>query len=225
MAMASIQYLGHSAFLIEMAGRTILTDPWLNPNPKEVKRLLAPAITADKIRKCDMILISHEHFDHCDPYDASSIAERTFAYVVAPEDAMAKLTVPSRTKTTVVEGDKFSLIGLDIEVVTAKHSAEKGVGYVIGGEGKRIYFAGDTYEFSGMSSIRCDVAMLPIGGTFTMDLLSAVTAAKQIRPRYVVPMHYNTFQQIKADPMDFARRLKGSKVEPIVLGVGESFSF
>lgn len=224
--MASIQFLGHATFLIEIAGRVILTDPWLNPNPSEVKRLIAPAMKAEQIRKCDMILVTHEHFDHCDPYDVASIAERTFAYVVAPESAMAKLKVPARTRTTVVEGDKFSLIGLDIEVTPAKHpQSTQCVGYVIGGEDKRIYFAGDTYEFSGMANIRCDAAMLPIGGTYTMDVLSAVTAAKQIRPKYVVPMHYNTFNAIKADPQDFARRLKGSKIEPIVLGVGESFSF
>jgi L-ascorbate metabolism protein UlaG (beta-lactamase superfamily) len=90
--------------------------------------------------------------------------------------------------------------------------------------GKTIYFAGDTYDYYDMLNIDADLAILPIGGTFTMDSLGAVSALKKMRAKYVVPMHYNTFQRIQADPFEFARRVEeNTKTQPIILRPGERF--
>jgi len=224
--LVSIKYLGHSCFLIEMNGRVIFTDPWLEARPRDKERLIPPAITADKVRRADIILVSHEHYDHCDPYDIGTIVQRTFAQVVAPQGAMEKLDIPIRSKVSANVGDSFELMGVHIDVVEARHpQSPSAVGYILKGEDKKIYFAGDTYQFPSMNSINVDVAILPIGGNYTMDMLSALTALKQMRAKIVVPMHYNTFSQIRASPEEFARRVREStKVEPVVLRLGEGFT-
>ncbi|MCX6767504.1 MAG: MBL fold metallo-hydrolase [Candidatus Micrarchaeota archaeon] len=224
--MVSIKYLGHSSFTIEVNGRVVLTDPWLDPRPRNVQRLVPPAATSDQIRRADVILVSHEHYDHCDAFDIGTIVNRTFAQVVAPDSALKKLDIPERNRVPAREGDKFELMGVNIEVVEARHpQCSHAVGYIVRGEGGSVYFAGDTYQFPAMNRIDVDVAILPIGGTYTMDMLSALTALKQLRARFVVPMHYNTLKEIRVSPQEFARRVKETtKVEPVVLSVGEGFS-
>lgn len=224
--MVEINFLGHSTFLLKWGDKAVLTDPWLVSRPREVQRLVPPAVTQEAIRKLDVILISHEHFDHCDPYDITMISGRTFAHVVAPQDALGHLkNVNPRLKVSVREGDSFSLNGIDLTVTKAKHpQSTYPVGYLLDAGGKTIYFAGDTYEFYDMLSIDADLAILPIGGTFTMDSLGAVSALKKLRAKYVVPMHYNTFPRIEADTRDFARRVEeNTKTKPVILRPGERF--
>ncbi len=225
--MASLKFFGHSSFLLSMAGRAIVVDPWFNPKPPEHARYVPASVRAEDIKKADLVFVTHEHYDHCDPYDVSTLATRCFSHVIAPQDALAKFNISQRQKIAAVKGDKFNYLGIDVDVVDAAHpQSTYPVGYVIGGEGKRVYFAGDTYDFYAMSQIQCDVAVLPIGGTYTMDVIGAITALKKLRPRYVVPCHYGTFPKIQADPDDFARRVrKETKAEPVVLSPGQSFEF
>ncbi|MFA4945919.1 MAG: metal-dependent hydrolase [Candidatus Micrarchaeia archaeon] len=224
--MVEVNYLGHSTFLLSWGGKTVLTDPWLVTRPREVQRLVPPAATQDKLRKVDAIIVSHEHFDHCDPYDISMISGRSFAHVVAPPDALAHLeNVNPRLKASVEEGDSFSLNGIELTVTPAKHpQSTNPVGYLLSAGNKTVYFAGDTYEFYDMVNIDVDLAILPIGGTFTMDSLGAVSALKKLRADYVVPMHYNTFPRIEADEVDFARRVEEhTRSKPVLLRPGERF--
>lgn len=224
--MVEVIFLGHSTFLIRWGNKAVLTDPWLVAKPREVQRLIPPAVTQDKIRHADIILVSHEHFDHCDPYDITMISGRCFSHVVAPPDALAHLdSVNPRLKVSVQDGDSFSLNGVEITVTQAKHpQSTNPVGYIIDAGGKTVYFAGDTYDYYEMVNYDVDLAILPIGGTFTMDSLSAVKALKQMRADFVVPMHYNTFPRIDADPLDFARRVKeNTKTKPVILAPGERF--
>ena len=225
--MASIRYLGHSCFEIELGGRIIITDPWLQLDYPEMPRLIPPAVSANAIRKADLILVSHEHFDHCSAYDVETIVSRTSAHVLAPAPAMALLNVPTRCKMQVEEGEEFSLFGVDVRVVKAVHpQSANPVGFVLSSGGESAYFAGDTYEYFGMSGISVDVALIPIGGSYTMDVLSAIKALKTMRAKKVVPMHFNTFQKIECNVTDFAARVKtATRVEPLVLRVGESISF
>ena len=223
--MVFIRWLGHSSMEVIMAGRTILLDPWFDVQPKKMERLVPPAITEDKVRACDLIFISHEHFDHCSPFDVNSIVQRTYAHVVAPEEAMALLNIPASRRVSANAGEAFHLQGIDVEVVEARHpQSTHCVGYILRGEGKSVYFAGDTYEYYGMSEYDVDVAILPIGGTFTMDPIAALKAVKTMRCRYVVPVHYGTFKQIAPDAREFASRVKAStKTSPVVLAPGEGF--
>jgi len=226
--MASLTWLGHASFEIELNGSVIYTDPWFNVKPRENERLVMPSVkSVDAIRKADVILVSHEHFDHCDAYDTTRIAQRTFATVVGPEEALAKLhDISPRVKMVVNEGDSFVLHGLNIRVTPARHpQSVNPVGFVVEKGGKSIYFAGDTYEFHDMTNINVDVALIPIGGTYTMDILGAVGGVKRMQAKFAVPMHFNTFSQIKADPHEFAQRLKGGKTEVKVLEIGQSLHF
>ncbi|VVB67702.1 Beta-lactamase superfamily domain protein [Candidatus Norongarragalina meridionalis] len=222
--MASVRYLGHSGFEVSWGSHVVYFDPWLELRPKEEQRLIPPAITSDRIRKADLIFVSHEHHDHCDPAAISDIVSRTFAQVVAPEETLARIDIPPRYRVAAMAGDNFTVMGINVSVVPAKHpQSVHPVGFIIDAGGKKIYFAGDTYDFYEMSTFDVDLAMLPIGGMYTMDSIAAVKAVKMMRTDFAIPMHYGTFARIQADADDFAKRLKGTKTQPVVLGVGETF--
>lgn len=228
--MASVTYLGHSSFKAQLGKSTIYLDPWFNQKPREAQRLVPSAVeNVDSIRKADAIFITSEGFDHCDPYDVTRIAQRTFCPVIAPEETLARLPdVNQRQKVTASLGDDFSINCLDVQVTQAKYyRSVNPVGYVIRSESQSIYFAGATYNFFEMSKITCEVAILPISGDGAMDVLSALTAVKSIRAKYAVPMMFNTFQKTQADSLDFARKVKenNSKTEVKILQVGETMQF
>ncbi len=219
-----LRYLGHSSFLVQMGGRIILIDPWLDPNPRQMHRLVPPAITPQEVLKCDLILITHEHFDHCDPYSVGVVQSRTLAQVVAPEEALAMLDVPARSRVPVEIGDSFNLMGVGVSVLPAKHpQSTYPVGFIVNAGGETLYHSGDTYEFTEMASIDVKTAILPIGGTYTMDLIGAITALKRLRTQNVVPMHYNTFDRIRVNPEEFVQRVSAStRVKPTLVKVGET---
>ena len=217
-----IKYFGHSSFLVEFPTRTVLFDPWFQQTENQGGRLVQPACTANQAGKPDLIMVTHEHYDHYSPKDILAIQGRSMAQVVAPNNVLSGLEVPHRCKVPVQAGDNFSLIGVDIQVLQAKHpQSTYPVSFIVSNGGKSVFFAGDTYDNYGMSNIDVDVAFMPIGGKYTMDVYNAVTALKKMRTKFVIPMHYDTFADIKADPNDFARRVKSGKVTPIVLNPGQ----
>lgn len=221
--MAFVKWLGHSSFQAELAGKRILFDPWFQ---EPAQRLVRPHALQDEVRRADLIFVSHEHFDHCSPLDVNPIVERTSAQVVATLQSLAMLDIPSRSKVSAEAGDSFYMHGIGIEVVPASHRSGNPVGFIISAEGKKLYFAGDTYDYYGMSDFQVDLALLPIGGKYTMDAIGAVKALKMMRAKQAVPMHYGTFAEINADPADFARRAAaGTKTAPIVLEVGAGLHF
>jgi L-ascorbate metabolism protein UlaG (beta-lactamase superfamily) len=137
--------------------------------------------------------VTHDHHDHCSPEDIATIRTPT-TRVVANPSAAAKLSPPV---SIVRPGDSLSVGEVRIEAVPAYnldkafHPKEAGhVGYVLELLGERLYFAGDTDVIPEMSDIRCDVALLPVSGVYVMTAEEAVEAARQIRPRVAVPMHY-----------------------------------
>ncbi len=226
--MASLTWLGHASFELNLDGTIIYLDPWFDQKPRQMERLVPSFVkNVDDIKKADFILVSHEHFDHCDPYDVTRMVQRTFATVIGPDETLASFTeIPPRRKMPVQQGDSFVLHGVEINVTPARHpQSVDPVGYVIQKNGKSVYFAGDTYEFYEMNNIDVDVALLPIGGTFTMDTYSAVGAVKRMRANYVIPMHFNTFERIKVNPEEFSKRAAETKTTPKVLQIGQSFDF
>jgi L-ascorbate metabolism protein UlaG (beta-lactamase superfamily) len=125
-----------------------------------------------------------------------------------------------------MEGDSFEFYGMNISVLPVRTNTPGAVGYLVGCGSKSVYFSGDTYDFYALANVEADLAMLPIGGTQTMDILSAVSAVKKMRVKYVIPCHYDTFSRIKADPLDFANRIKReTKAQAVVLGVGQTARF
>lgn len=220
--MYGIKYLGHSSFLLQLENIVCLVDPCiagtLNGNP----RTLPSALRPHDIRECDLIFLTHEHAPHCEPETVKEIAERTFASVVAPKPALSLIDVSERFKVDVRTGDKFTIKGLDIEVVKAVHpQSTYPVGYVVRSAKYSIYHAGDTYSFLDMGRVKCDVAILPIGGSYTMDPFAAANICKEMRPKYAIPMHYNTHNRIAQDVSEFSNSV-GTATKAVVLRPGET---
>jgi L-ascorbate metabolism protein UlaG (beta-lactamase superfamily) len=221
--MVKVKFLGHAAFLIE-GSKKILIDPFLTGNPKAAAR-------PEEV-EADLILITHAHGDHIG--DAVSIAQRTGAKIVAMYDIANYLVENNRGITTIgMNYGPTEIDGVFIVQVPAWHSSSDGKysignasGFIVKLDGVTIYHAGDTFVFSDMALFNelygpIDIALLPIGGHFTMGPREAAKAVELLRPRKVVPMHYNTWEPIAQDPEEF-KRLVGGKAEVVILKPGET---
>lgn len=216
--MNEIQYLGHSSFRIVVDDIICLINPVTSVKIRGEKRLIGSSVDMN-IRKCDLIILTHEQPEACEPETIKIISERTFASVIAPKPALAKIDIAEKFKVDVRIEDRFNIKGLDIEVKKAVHpQSSYPVGFVLKGSKWKIYIAGDTYSYVGMANIDCDIAILPIGGTYTMDPFAAANACKEIRPKYAIPCSFNTTQKLRQDISDFISGLP-SYTKPIVLRV------
>ncbi|WP_099212283.1 metal-dependent hydrolase [Thermococcus henrietii] len=220
--MVKVKFLGHAAFLIE-GSKKILIDPFLSDNPQA-------AVKPEEV-EADLILVTHAHGDHVG--DAVEIAKRTGAKIVAMFDVANYIA--QKAEGVEVIGMNYGpteVDGVGIVQVPAWHSSSDGVhsignpcGYIVKLDGKTIYHAGDTFVFLDMGLFSelygpIDVALLPIGGHFTMGPREAAKAVELLKPKKVVPMHYNTWPPISADPEEF-KRLVGDKAEVVILKPGE----
>lgn len=220
-----IQWLGHSAFLLHGKDK-VLIDPFLTGNPKA-------AAKADDV-DCDIICVTHGHFDHLG--DAVAIARRTGAEVACIVEMSLYLEKCSVKATGFNLGGTVRIKDTRISMVPAFHSSSIGApglefsaamptGMVID-SGKVVYHAGDTAVFGDMKLVgemyRPDVALLPIGGFYTMDPAGAALAAKLIGPKMVIPMHYGTWPPIEQDPEEFERLVKKqAKCKVRIMSPGE----
>lgn len=235
--MINIRYLGHSFFKISFPGRSILIDPYINKTkkdpsfikqPNSFKRLIECPVTEASLKDISAILITHEHFDHFDKKAVETIALANNSKVVAHESILKQLSIPKNQQYQISRGGKFILDKMEISAVDAHHPQSfYPLGYLIKHDGTSVYHAGDTDLMDFFEDIEADVTILPIGGTLTMDVVDAVRAVKTMKPRYAIPMHYNTFEMIKADPREFKAKIEKSilKTEPVILKPGQNFAF
>ena len=196
-----ITWLGHASVKVEHGSKIIYIDPWKVTGPK-----------------ADIILVTHSHFDHYSADDIKALSSPE-TIVVGPED------VPLAGKK-MGPGKSVTVKDIPIEAVPAYnidkqfHPKKNGwVGYVFTMGGKRMYCAGDTDRIPEMKGLKVDIAFLPVGGTYTMDALSAIEAVNDIKPAHVIPIHFGEVAGSKAD----AEKLLSIKTSQIhVLDPGQS---
>lgn len=208
--MNTLTWHGHSAFAITTNGKTILVDPWFDGNPS--------AKAAAENIEADLVLVTHDHGDHVG--QALDICKRTGASLGCIVELAAKLKAQGLPDSQVLNGIGFNIggtvthQGISVTMTQAHHSCESGVpvGFIIRLEdGYTVYHAGDTGVFSSMALwgklYKIDLALLPIGGVFTMDPAQAALAAMMLRCKKVLPMHWGTFPALEQNVDAFRKEL------------------
>ena len=198
-----VTYLGHACFLVEVNQKKLLFDPYISPN------VLAQKIDIGTIR-ADYILLSHGHYDHV--ADVEQIYHNHPATLVANLEMVNWYKKRGITQSLSVNpGGKRSLDFGTIKAVYEPHAssmpdgsyAGSAMGFVIQSSDKAFYFAGDTALHQDMKQIGIfydlDVAILPIGGTLTMDIEEALYAADYVGVKKIIGMHYDSFPDIEID--------------------------
>ena len=197
-----IHWLGHDSFRID-AAKTIYFDPYqLSAGPK-----------------ADLILISHDHFDHCSPEDVAKI-QQPKTVIITEKDSAKKLKGDVRT---LKPGASVMVDEVKVEGVPSYntdkdfHPKKNGwLGFVVELEGVRIYHAGDADFIPEMKDLKVDIALLPVSGTYVMTSDQAVKAALAIKPKLAIPMHYGAIVGEEADAVRFKKALEG-KVAVLIL--------
>ena len=226
-----IKWFPRSWIQIKASGHIIYIDPsymssYFGKHPGKITFSGAEDdALPEPLEKGGLILISHIHRDHCKDITIDRLSNEN-TVILAPRKYKAE--TDERIKIA-APNSKYLFKGINIEITHAYNTAEGSstrkvhkrgecAGYIINADGRRIYFAGDTDfipEMRDMGPI--DIALLPIGGTFTMDMDEAMEAAITIKPEYVIPIHH-----LKADPFEFKRKLeKRAEIEVINPAIGE----
>ncbi|HVP26932.1 MAG TPA: MBL fold metallo-hydrolase [Candidatus Bathyarchaeia archaeon] len=209
----SIKLLAHAGFQIKTKNKIVYVD--LEKYGKFSE-------------KADLILVTHSHTDHCDPAQIER-ARKTDTLIIAPSDCVSK--IGGNVKTLNV-GEEITVGDVKVKAVEAYnfkrfrspgnpfHPKGFGVGYLITAEGKTVYHAGDTDFIPEMKKLgRVDVALLPSGGTYTMDNAEAVDAALAINPSVVIPMH-----RWDTNAEEFKKKVEAdSKIKVVLLNANEEF--
>ena len=204
-----IRALRHNSLYFE-PGQKIYVDPF---------RL------SEEPRDGEIIFITHEHYDHFSPKDIRKAAAPG-AVLVMPESMRGTDNpLPGEQILFVQPQQRYEVRGLSFEAVRAYnldkafHPREKDwVGYVLCPEGRRYYIAGDTDAVPEAEQVRCDVAFLPVGGTYTMDWKQAAELANRIRPGLAVPVHYGMIVGKQKDAERFIKALKEPVQGQIMIG-------
>jgi len=200
-----IRWLGNASFLVEGGGKAVYFDPYGIP---------------DGMPQADIVLISHGHYDHCDPESIEKISKES---TVVAGPASAESNLPQDAKT-VAAGNTLVLDDIQIQAVHAyntnkpNHPKGTGVGYIMELESTRIYHAGDTDLIPEMRGLlKVDVAFLPVGGTYTMDADEAVDAVEAIKPKIAIPMHYGTVAGSIEDAQEFKEKTEAETDTEVVI--------
>jgi L-ascorbate metabolism protein UlaG (beta-lactamase superfamily) len=203
-----ISWLGHDGFKIKNA-KTIYIDPYE----------IGPGEAAD------LLLISHDHFDHCSPRDIRKIASSKTTIITT---AAAKRTL-SGTKAKEIRlakpGEKIVVDNVSIETVPAYNvnkfrspgqpfhrKQDEMIGFIVTIDGVKIYHAGDTDSIPEMEGLNVDIACLPVSGTYVMTAEEAAEAAKRVKPKVAIPMHYGSVVGDRSDAEKF-KKLATCQVE------------
>ncbi len=190
-----IIWLGHDGFRID-TGKTIYFDPYQIEGGPEA----------------DLILVSHDHFDHCSPEDVAKIQGKK-TVIVTEKDSAKKLSGDVRV---IKPGDSLTIDGVKIEAVpsynTDKDFHPKGnnwLGFLVEIDGVKVYHTGDADFIPEMNDLEVDIAFIPVSGTYVMTSEQAVQAARAINPKVAIPMHYGAIVGEEQDALNFKKALEG----------------
>jgi L-ascorbate metabolism protein UlaG (beta-lactamase superfamily) len=196
----NIHWIGHSSFRID--------------GPDDIKIYLDP-YKLKSFARADLILITHDHSDHCSPEDINRLCGPQ-TIIAGPASIAAGLSRPVRILSP---GKTLEAAGVSVEAVPAYNPAKQfhpkssgNLGYIVTVNGVRIYHAGDTDYIPEMRDIKADIALLPVGGTYTMDAAEAAQAAAVIKPKIAVPMHWGTVVGSIADAEQFKKLCKDTVI-------------
>jgi len=174
----------------------------------------------DVSHDADIIFITHTHFDHFSPEDIEKVTKATTLFVI-PESMKkeaADAGIAEKNIVTLIPGQVTEINGISIEAVPSynigkpMHSKKNGwLGYVVTVNSSRIYVAGDMDATPEGASVKCDIAMIPIGGTYTMNAGEAAGLINVMKPTTVIPTHYGSLVGTKSDALDFS-----SLVDPAI---------
>lgn len=195
-----ISWLGHDSFRIKN-GKTVIIDPFKLRSISD---------------KADILLISHEHFDHLSMDDIKKVVKEDTTIVTIPAVRKELSGLKVKEIKAAKPGDKVTIGDVTVELVPAYnlnkfrepgkvfHPKEDGkAGFIIGMKGLRIYHAGDTDAVPEMKGLKPDVALLPVSGTYVMSAEEAAQATKMIEPKLVIPMHYGAIVGSEQDAQRF----------------------
>ena len=195
--MAAIVWIHHASVLLK-GEKTVYIDPW----------------KLKQAEPADLVLITHDHYDHLSTEDLERVAQAE-TEILVPEPAVKKLRGVKGKIRGVRAGMQLTAAGLGIEVVPAYnvgkafHPKSAGhVGYVVTIDGERIYHAGDTDRTAEMKGLKPDVALVPVGGTYTMDAKEAAQAVADLQARRAIPIHYGDIVGGAADAAEFKKLCK-----------------
>ncbi len=197
-----IHWLGHASFRFkDSKGTIIYIDPY------KLK---------DDCKKADIVLITHDHFDHFSKEDIDKIKKsdtEIFGPVQIKDETELKFNQLKAGEKTIFKGIEIKAVN-SYNINKNFHPKESGnLGYIINIDGLTIYHAGDTDYIPEMKEIKTDIALLPIGGTYTMDIQEAIEAVKEIKPFMVIPMHYGSVVGKASDGETFKRMCSFCDVE------------
>ena len=216
-----IKYLGHSAFEIKTNTSQILIDPFL---------VMSPNYDFNNVTD---IFVTHGHADHLG--NAIEISKKTGAKITAIFELANYCANKNANSNGINLGGWIEFSWGKAIAVPAFHSSStpEGIyagcpcGFIFEIENQRIYHAGDTNLNSEMKTIaeiyKPNIAMLPIGGVYTMDIDQAITASKWLDAKQIIPMHYNTFEAIKVNITEFENKIKSINKTPIILEINQTF--
>jgi len=228
--MPKLTYYGHSTFVLEGGGSRIAIDPFFANNPHT-------NLKPEDVR-VDYIILTHGHFDHLG--DAVQIAKQNDATIIASFELASYCESQGARVHPMHIGGAFTFPFGRVKLTQALHgSAALGsaglvytgspCGVLVTVEDRMVYHAGDTGLFSDMRLIgemnTIDVALLPIGDNFTMGTDDAVKAAELLNAKLSIPMHYNTWPPIQANPAGFVKKVESLGRKARVLKPGESYTF
>ncbi len=220
-----LKYFSHSAFQVTTdSGTKILIDPFLDDNPTS-------PVKSNEV-EADYIILSHAHNDHIG--DAMKIAKKgKVTFICVNELGNYLISKGFKTHNMHIGGGynfdfgrvKFTIAHHGSQTPDGNYAGEP-AGIILKADGKTLYHTGDTALFLDMKLIGemngpIDYMLLPIGDNFTMNITDAVRAAELVRPKIAIPIHYNTFDVIKADPQEFKKKVEAVGINSRVLEYGE----